>query len=173
MRYVRPLGQLPAILRSGVQRFSVHMGNEAFHAGTGQIVAYSGTASNRIGYHHLEETIFHKSVHASLDDQYRLSVEWTKAQQEDGVFLTEYGMQIPDREDLAETALFAFALSHHPGRIPPVDTRDIVNSIPHRLRFFKKSSSLNSPPILPILKASRVNVNVVMRRRDVVMCQIL
>jgi hypothetical protein len=94
--------------------------------------------SHRITHHHLEETIFHESVHASLDDRYRLSPEWKKAQQEDGGFLTEYGMRVPDREDLAETSLFAFALSHHPGRIPPVDSRDIKASIPQRLRFFDK-----------------------------------
>ena len=79
MRYVHPIGQLPAILREGVQRISVHMGKEAFHAGSGQIVAYSEMTSHRKGHHHLEETIFHELVHASLDDRYRLSPEWEES----------------------------------------------------------------------------------------------
>jgi hypothetical protein len=47
-------------------------------------------------------------------------------------------MDIADREDLAETTLFAFALFRHPGRIPPVDAEDIAKAIPHRLAFLNQ-----------------------------------
>jgi hypothetical protein len=120
MRYVTPLGQLPTMLRAGIARFSVHKGDEAFHAGTGQIIAYADKASLRIEENHLEETIFHESIHASFDAKYRLAPKWAEAQRQDGRFLTQYGRKVPDREDLAETALFAYAISRHPGRIPPV-----------------------------------------------------
>ena len=145
MRYVTALGQLPTVLRKGIKRFSIHKGDKGFHAGTGQMVAYSGTANVRIAARHLEETIFHESVHSTWDNLYRKSPEWMKAQKEDGRFLTKYGLDIPHQEDLAETALFAFALLRYPGRIPPADTDDIKIAIPHRLTFLDRLFSSDDP----------------------------
>ena len=48
-RFAGPLGQLPTLLRAGIQRFSVHMGEKGFHAGTGQVIVYSGKADERAG----------------------------------------------------------------------------------------------------------------------------
>ena len=135
LRFARPLGQLPTALRRGIARFSIHGGDESFHAGTGQIVVYAGKADQRASYDHLEESLFHEAVHASWDVEHRLSDAWQAAQQADGGFLTGYGAQHPDREDLAETALFAFAILHHPDRFPPVDTADTVAAVPNRIAY--------------------------------------
>lgn len=135
LRFAQPLGQLPTALRAGIARFSVHGGDESFHAGTGQIVVYVGKADQRASYNHLEESLFHEAVHASWDEAYRLAPDWVAAQAADGGFLTDYGAQNPDREDLAETALFAFAILHHPDRFPPVDTADTRRAVPHRIAF--------------------------------------
>nr|WP_298103273.1 hypothetical protein [uncultured Shinella sp.] len=135
MRYAVPLGRLPSVLRMGVKRFSIHQGDEGFHAGTGQIVVYAGRAARRIEKAHLEESLFHEAVHAALDDDHRMSVGWRDAQRRDGGFLTSYGQATPDREDLAETALFAFALLHHPERFPPVDTETVRQTVPNRLAY--------------------------------------
>lgn len=117
--YTTALGQIPSTLRAGIQTFSVHKGDEGFHAGTGGMVFYSGTARLRVEQNHLEESIFHESVHTSWDEQYRQSDNWLKAQKADRSFLTDYGKKFPQREDLAESALLAYALIHHPSRIPP------------------------------------------------------
>jgi hypothetical protein len=138
LRFANPLGQLPTLLRKGVHRFSVHMGEKGFHAGTGQIVVYSGMADKRASYDHLEESLFHESVHASLDEDHRLSDAWKKAQASDGRFLTTYAQQDPEREDLAETALFAFAILQHPDRFPPADTAETVRAVPNRIEYFKQ-----------------------------------
>ncbi len=137
LRYARPLGQLPTVLRAGIKRFSVHGGREGFHAGTGQIVVYAETTDNRLSYDHLEESIFHESVHASWDAQHRLAEEWRAAQNRDGRFLTGYGAKNPEREDLAETALFAYAILHYPDRFPPADTRDTLAAVPARIAYVK------------------------------------
>ena len=110
LRYARPLGQLPTSLRSGIKRFSVHKGRKGYHAGTGQIVVYADTTDNRLGYDHLEESLFHEAVHASWDAEHRLAPAWIDAQKRDGRFLSKYARNSPEREDLAETALFAFAI---------------------------------------------------------------
>ena len=134
-RFARPLGQLPSRLREGIARFSVHDGHKGFHAGTGQIVVYAGTASQREGYDHLEESLFHEAVHASWDEAHRLSGDWRAAQAADGGFLTGYAARSPEREDLAETALFGFAIQHFPDRFPPVDTQLVRDTVPNRLAY--------------------------------------
>lgn len=138
LHFANPLGQLPTLLRAGIRRFSVHMGEEGFHAGTGHVIVYSGTAEERTSYNHLEESLFHESVHASLDDDHRLSDGWKHAQASDGRFLTSYAARSPEREDLAETALFAFAILHHPDRFPPADTEDTMRAVPHRIAYISE-----------------------------------
>ena len=39
------------------------------------------------------------------------------------------------REDMAETALFAWGILRHPGRIPSADTADIKAVVPNRIAF--------------------------------------
>lgn len=146
-RYTVALGQLPASLRTGIGRFSVHQGGKGFHAGTGQIVFYAGTASKRESYNHLEESIFHESVHASWDAKHRLAPDWLRAQREDGGFLTDYGRKSPDREDLAETALFAYAILRHPERLPPADSEATVKAVPNRIAYIRSLLPPAEPPI--------------------------
>jgi hypothetical protein len=154
-RYVKALGQLPTSLRKGIKRFSVHKGRKGFHAGTGQIVVYAETADNRFSYKHLEESLFHEAVHASWDDDHRLSTGWINAQKMDNRFLTKYGQNSPEREDLAETALFAYAISHHPDRLPPVDTADTLNAVPQRIEYIKKILPPGVSIFYPVMKAKK------------------
>lgn len=148
-RYAAPLGRLPTSLRVGVKRLSVHDGAEGFHAGTGQMVAYARTTDRRIADDHLEETLFHEAVHASWDARHRLAPEWVAAQQADGRFMTRYAASSPEREDLAETALFAFALLHHPDRLPPADSQDVRNAVPNRIAYIRELLPPEDPLVYP------------------------
>jgi hypothetical protein len=115
----------------------VHRGGEDATAFSdeGLIVVYSDNATKRIGTHDLEETIFHESVHAAWDKAHQGSEAWRDAQKKDGRFLTDYGRKNPNNEDLAESALFAFALIHHPERIPKKEAEKIRGAIPARIAF--------------------------------------
>lgn len=137
LRYTPRLGRLPTSLRRGVQRLVVHHGNPDTTAfsDAGLIVVYSANATRRIRTHDLEETIFHESVHAAWDAAHARSTAWRAAQAKDGRFATAYGKRKPTREDLAESALFAFVLLHHPGRIPSADAARIRARIPARIAF--------------------------------------
>lgn len=153
-RFAPPIGQLPTSLRAGIGRFSIHGGDESFHAGTGQIVVYTEMADQRASYNHLEESLFHEAVHASWDEDHRLAPGWQAAQAADGGFLTGYGAESPEREDLAETALFAFAMLHHPDRFPPVDTEDTLRAVPHRIAYIAELL----PPGAPLIVTSDATV---------------
>lgn len=142
-RYTTGLGQLPMVLRQGIRQFGIHDGDPTYSAGPGKIFVYAGRTTQRIAENHLEESLLHEAVHASLDARYGKSPEWKAAQQQDGAFATQYGEQFPDREDLAETTLFAYAFLHHPNRFPPVDSADVRAAVPARLAFL--SGVLSAP----------------------------
>jgi hypothetical protein len=136
-RYVHPLGKLPTALRRGVNRLCVHRGGPMTTAFSdiGLIVLYSENASVRISNHDLEETVFHESVHAAWDAEHAESELWRRAQALDQAFVTNYAKSKPDREDLAETALFAFTLLHHPERLPPAVQTSVKGMVPARIRY--------------------------------------
>jgi len=111
--------------------------NTAFAETQGHFfVLYSENMDNRISTHDLEETVFHESVHASIQDIYENDTAWTNAQAADPSFVTEYAQSYPGLEDMPETALFAYAMITHPGRLS-ADIEEWLNeNIPHRLAFF-------------------------------------
>lgn len=137
LRYTSRLGKLPTALRRGVERVVVHRGGEDTTAfsDAGLIVLYADNATRRIETHDLEETLFHESVHAAWDAVHARSQAWRAAQEQDGRFVTRYAARHPQGEDLAESALLAFALIHHPERIPEADAARIRAAIPARIAF--------------------------------------
>lgn len=134
-RYMRGFGQLPTVLREGIRSVGVHRGHKTASAGPGKIFVYQGNAIKRQSRNKLEETLFHESVHASLDKKYMNSRAWRAVQKADPGFMTDYARDKYPREDMAETALFAWGILRYPGRIPPADTADIKAVVPNRIAF--------------------------------------
>ena len=144
---VGPLGRLPAIMRQRLSHVVIHSGDRtAFAEHLGHFfVLYQGNMLDRIATDDLEETIFHESVHATLDADWAQSAEWRAAQQSDGSFITAYAAEEPEGEDLAESALFAYAQIRHPERLPPHVSGAVETRIPARLAFFKKLFATPEP----------------------------
>ncbi len=147
LRYASRIGKLPTSLRKGLRRIVIQPGgrNTTAFADHGVFVLYSDNATRRIATHDLEETIFHESVHAAWDPQHRESDAWKRAQAADGRFITRYAKRNPATEDLAESALFAYTVLHHPKRFPANDRAAIRKAIPARIAFVEK--------LLPVGKA--------------------
>ena len=51
----------------------------------------------------------------------------------------------PKGEDLAESALFAYTLIHHPNRIPKEEAAKIARAIPNRIAFVEKLLPKDKP----------------------------
>ena len=134
-----PLGKLPEIMRSKLSHVVIHDGDEtAFAESEGHFfVLYSRNMETRVRNHDLEETVFHESVHATLDSKHRKSKAWLSAQHADGVFITEYAADKPTKEDLAESALFAYTVMKHPGRLPSEVEAWVHQHMPNRFAFFQ------------------------------------
>ncbi|MFP7671926.1 hypothetical protein ACG74X_01085 [Marivita sp. S0852] len=133
------VGRLPIPMREALNHVVIHSGDEtAFAEDAGQFfVLYSDNIATRIANNDLEETVFHESVHATLDIPHASSPDWRAAQEADGTFITDYAAQYPDKEDFAESALFAWALLMHPGRLPEEIETLVRQVMPNRLAFFE------------------------------------
>lgn len=135
-----PIGKLPFSMRDTLSHVVIHKGDQtAFSEHLGHFfVLYSENMETRIHNNDLEETIFHESVHATLDHEHREASQWIEAQRADGVFVTNYAAQNPDGEDFAESALFAYTLKYHPNRIS-TGLRDwLVTNVPNRIAYLNK-----------------------------------
>ena len=134
-----PVGKLPTIMRSKLDHVVIHKGNPTAYAeDKGRFfVLYSENMATRLRNNDLEETVFHESVHATLDYPMLASAAWKKAQRTDADFVTEYARDRPEKEDMAESALFAWALLLHPGRLPGSVEDKVRQIMPNRLEFFR------------------------------------
>lgn len=133
------LAKLPTPMRDLLNHVVIHQGDEtAFAEDLGRFfVLSSDNIRARISTHDLQETVFHEAVHATLDVPHADSAAWRAAQTADGRFLTTYAADNPDGEDMAESALFAWAMIKHPGRLPPEIETAVAALIPNRLTFFE------------------------------------
>ncbi|WFB36037.1 hypothetical protein P3T73_17935 [Kiritimatiellota bacterium B12222] len=135
-----PLGKLPEVMRKKISHVVIHKGNEtAFGESDGHFfVLYSENMETRVRNHDLEETVFHESVHATLESKYTKKREWLSAQKADDSFITKYAARTPGKEDLPESALFAYTVLKHPGRLPSDVEEWVHKNMPNRLAFFQK-----------------------------------
>jgi hypothetical protein len=134
------LGKLPLYMRKKLSHVILHKGDSnafAEDAG-GFFVLYSDNMDARIGTNDLEETVFHETVHVAFDLAYAKSKEWKQAQKRDLAFITEYAQGKPEKEDLAESAIFAYAMTKYPGRLDKNVENWVKANIPNRLKFLEK-----------------------------------
>lgn len=133
------IGKLPAVQRDELNHVIIHTGNApAFAETAGRFfVLYADNMDQRISENHLEETVFHESVHASLQDIHEQTLEWKTAQLTDGNYVTEYAKSLPSLEDMPESALFCYVVLKHPERLSSDIENWIKDYMPNRLEFFK------------------------------------
>lgn len=143
------IGKLPAFMRARLDHVVVLAGDEsAFAEDRGRFfVVYSENVARRISTHDLEETVFHESVHATIDHPHAASEGWRAAQQADGGFLTGYGAENAQGEDLAETMLVAYTALHHPERLPPEVAEALREKVPHRMAFIAELLDQQDQPV--------------------------
>jgi|GEM_PF-458214 len=134
------LGKLPKPLRQKLSHVIVHSGDEvSFGEEQGRfLVLYSQNIEKRVSTHDLEETIFHEIIHATLEAEHAKSPAWIKAQKSDPGFITDYAAAHPKKEDLAESALFAYTLTRFPDRLPKEVESAVRKTMPNRLEYLRK-----------------------------------
>ncbi|NNE71845.1 MAG: T9SS type A sorting domain-containing protein [Rhodothermales bacterium] len=123
-------GQWPEGLRTPVERFVVHKGDQPMAGGTGNVTVHEDWPPTGAG--HVEEILLHEAAHAGY--QYlQPTLRWRLARQADGVFLTTHAQLNPSSEDVAATFPAWVAVRLRPERLHPEVFRKIVEGVPNRL----------------------------------------
>jgi len=130
------VGRLPKALRLDVETIWIHKGIQPFGGGNNNILIHTGQAENYIRGGILEETLVHEAAHTSFDKNHGSSPGWLSAQIEDGVFISTYAEEHPNREDIAESFLPYLAIRYRSNRISQSTYNTIVQTIPNRIKYF-------------------------------------
>ena len=140
--FAHALGQMPAVLMPGVK-------NVVMNAGWARW--YASRTAGRITIHtdfepgNKQEGFVHEATHTTLDLAHVDSPGWRAAQEADGVFISNYAWDNPDREDVAESFLAWFAVRYQSERLSAAQRVMILRTIPNRLIYFDEQGFDMSP----------------------------
>ena len=148
-RFGPSIGRLPAALLSNFREVEINAGAGLFGGSSptgGLLIHTEDDATDfAIGGGFLEEVLLHEAAHMSLDMLYADSADWLAAAAADGVYISEYARDYPQREDVAESILMYFAVRYVPDRLTPELHWLIVTTIPNRIAFFDEKRPDMSP----------------------------
>ena len=145
--YAPAIGRLPAALLSRALKVDINAGDLAFggNGSLGRFLIHTDYGEKRLRSGFLEEVLLHEAGHVSLDPTHWNAPDWRAAQQADGVFISDYARDFPDREDVAESILTCFAVRYRPERLSEADRAAILAAIPNRLAYFDDQGFDMSP----------------------------
>ncbi|MYI06529.1 MAG: carboxypeptidase regulatory-like domain-containing protein [Gemmatimonadetes bacterium] len=148
-RFGPAIGRLPAALLSNLRQVQINAGDGLFggssHTGGLLIHTEDDATAFAIDRGFLEEVLLHEAAHMSLDMLYADSADWLAAAAADGVYISEYARDYPQREDVAESILMYFAVRYVPDRLTPELHWLIVTTIPNRIAYFDEKRPDMSP----------------------------
>jgi len=148
-KYARMFGQLPSSLRTNLDKVWIHDGYYALGGGSdGGIVIPVEMADRYETDGMLEEGLLHETGHVAFDAVHDSSPEYLAARDADGAFISDYAMDYPDREDMAESLVGWVAVGYRSDRISIALENYILDTIPNRLDYFD-ALGLNMYPIVP------------------------
>ena len=140
-KYGGLIGQLPTLLRTGVETVWIHKGNASLSGGNNNILIHVDDAEEAMARGYLEEGLVHEGVHASLDPTWMgivTAVDWRAAPTADGNFISDYAREHPEREDIAESFLPYFAVRYLSARISRSYERTILETMSNRIAYFDR-----------------------------------
>ncbi|MEM1378270.1 MAG: hypothetical protein AAGG69_12870 [Pseudomonadota bacterium] len=142
------VSRLPTQMREALNYVNILDGDgAAWEEGAGGFFTlYDDLMERRLSEHDLDETVFHESAHVALDRLLARDPDWRANRAADGTFITQYATDNPEKEDIAESALFAWTMQHHPGRLPADVEAAVRAVIPNRLEYLGNMLETYRPP---------------------------
>ena len=138
-KYARMIGQLPTVLRTGVETVWIHKGEELWGGGNDNILIHVDQYVHSPVFRDFEEeALIHEGGHTSLDAEHADAPDWLAARMADDGFISTYARDNPAREDIAESILPWLAVRYRSDRISGADEQKILSAIPNRLAYFDR-----------------------------------
>ena len=138
--YAFAVGQLPTTLRKNVHEVTIHKGNMPFGGGANGLLIHTEMSAEYVSAGILEEALIHEASHTSLDPIHATAAGWIAAQKNDPTFISTYAQEHPTREDVAETFVLYFAVSHRSDRLSAELIQTINKAIPNRLEYLEQQT---------------------------------
>jgi hypothetical protein len=151
METAASVSRLPNQMRIALRYVNIHDGDgSAWAEDVGQFFTlYDGLMTRRLAEHDLDETVFHETAHVALDPLLSGDPDWQSNQASDNDFITQYAADNPDKEDIAESALFVWTMMYHPDRLPVQVEAAVRDIIPNRLEYMDNVLEGFDPPSCP------------------------
>lgn len=148
MKAAESVSRLPTEMRTALKYVNILDGDGAAWAeDLGRFFTlYDGLMERRLAENDLDETVFHETAHIALDPLLAGDPDWRSSQVADSDFITRYAAENSDKEDIAESALFAWTITHHPGRLPSDVEAAVRNITPNRLEYLGNVLEGYEPP---------------------------
>lgn len=142
------VSRLPTQMRTALRHVNILDGDgSAWEEDEGRFFTlYDALIDRRQAEHDLDETVFHETAHVALDQLFSDDPDWRAKQVADGGFITVYAAENPDKEDIAESALFAWTMRHHPGRLSAEVEAAVRAIMPNRLDYMGNMLADYVPP---------------------------
>lgn len=134
--YAEVIGRMPAFLFRDVQTVWIHRGVEPYGGGNYNLLIHTGQTAEYLRDEVLEEVFIHEAAHTSMDAYHAAEPMWLAAQEADGVAISTYAMEHPNREDIAETLGPYLAYRHRSDRLKKKNLKTLESTIPNRLLYF-------------------------------------
>ena len=135
-KHGRVIGQLPTVLRTGVETVWIHKGDDEGGGGNKNILLYTDDAERGLKSGYWEEALVHEAAHTSLDPVHGKAPDWLAAQAADGNFISTYAHDNPEHEDIPESFLSYLAVRYRSARISRSYEGSILETIPNRIAYF-------------------------------------
>ena len=101
--YGQVIGQIPGFFFADLETVWIHRGYEGFGGGNNNLLIHTEMGEEYIRDGVLEEVFLHEGTHTSVDAHHSDNPLWLAAQEADGMFISQYAQEHPNREDLSET----------------------------------------------------------------------
>ena len=133
--YAEMVGRLPTSLRLDVETMTIHGGGALpFGGGSKNILVHVDVDAGTVDF--LEEVLFHEAAHVTYSLAHDTAPAWQAAQSADPNFISLYGRDHPNREDVPESLLMWYAVRYRSDRLDAATIAATNASIPHRLAYF-------------------------------------
>lgn len=143
--YGEAIGRIPKFLRRDLQTVWIHDGNDGFGGGNNNLLIHTGQGESYIRDGILDETFIHESTHTSLDSYLYGTTEWNDAVAADGIFISDYARDNPQREDASETSLVWFATRYTPESFSDEELLSWEANMGNRFKVFDELCEEMSP----------------------------
>lgn len=146
LKYAPVIGQLPAFLFRDLETVWIHRGLQPFGGGNNNLLIHTEQGDAYIADGVLAETFVHEGTHTSIDSYHATAPLWQAAQDADGVAISGYARDFPQREDLAETMAPYLAARFRPERLDPDALQTLESALSNRFKYLDCLELSMAPP---------------------------